>query len=1685
MKKILPGIAGIFTLIMVLFMNPSHLLGSHAQGLDISYQCLGGNQYQFTLNLYRDCSGISAPNSVNINLSSANCGSNFNVNLPLSSGPVEVSPLCSSQLGQSTCATPPCVSCLPGVEQFTYQGTFTLTQSCPDWVVSFEECCRNNAITNLNNPSSSSLFVSSSLDNTGGLCNSSPIFTSSPVPYACADQLYCYNHGAFDPDGDSLSYALVNPLDGPNPGTNINYSSPLLNPGNPLFDTTGSVQFDPQTGSLCIIPTNTTPQQVVVIAVEVTEWRNGVPIGTTTRDIQIVVLPCINNQPNLAPNSIVNLSSGSLLLDSNSVEICPGVPLNFDLIASDLNPADIVTLTSNIGLILPGANFFTTGNNPVTGTFSWVPTTNDVGFHNFTVTIQDDGCPILGSQIFNFDITVVPSTNVGPDETYCPAGSPVPLQATGGSVFTWNTLSGGPANLSCNPCQVTEVSPLNSVVLEVVSDLSATCKNRDTITITVVPDFILNTSKDTTICRYGLANLSATASPGGSGFSPYVFAWTPVDSLSNSNSPTVLANPIDSTNYVVAVTSAAGCTIRDTIAVHIDGVAPQIVVPAVDTVCEGSPVDLTVQVFQDCGPTATPCSGPTSLDSIGNGLNTSFATGPFVLDNTFQYSNRKQYLFSATELAALGLVSGGRINAFALDVTTAGDPITGVEIFMGCVPFDCFPNDTFLTGLSQVKVAFNWTPVLGWTNVNLDFPYMWDGQSSLVIEICVNNQQARGIPSLVSVDSYPCDVINFLNNPLAGGVCGQVNGSPFNERPRIRFSSCAALPAGLVYDWTPPIFLNNAGVANPTSTPTATTTYNLNVSDGVCVGSDVVTVVASPVFTLDAGLDSTLCLNQPYQANVTVAPAGAYTFSWNPPSGVNSIADQNPVIYAPDTTTYVVSVTSAENCTQSDSFVINIDGIAPIVMITGDDTICPQNSGGMPSNLSTTITQNCGLTTSPCTGPVLTGAIEDPLGFGNSFYGPHFIFTSPTTVSLRRQYIFTQTELDTMGLQAGMKISGIYLDYTSANDPNPNVQIRMGCVSQDTFDAGLNFITGLDVVMNATSITPNLGYTFFPFTTDYTWDGLGNLVIDICTPAPVAGPSVTAASGIRVHTVGANAMRTLYANDFSGALNGCDISQGNARTFFRPNMQFQFCEAEIPGLLYTWTPADGLSASNIPDPIASPNTSTTYNLSVDGGGSCVGVDQFTVAIDSTNFAVGAFNYASGCPTPVYQLSTNVIGPPSSPPLPSCGVNGTACTQTPYGRQVGTGSGNTQTFYSPFFTNDNNSRVQYLYRASDLTAAGVQSGTITAIAINITNADSTDLDSLRIGMGCTSVSNMAVATGFLPVTNVLGSVPFNPTNGYSLFTLANPFDWDGTSNLVIEFCNTNLTTGSASNVEYTAGTGHNGTLLAFGNTLPGCQLTANAFVNAGFPNLQFTVCPTPPLSFAYSWNPPTGLSNPSIANPVYIDPVPTTSDTFTVLITGGRCNIIDTVIVPECILPVEYFLLTGEQEENAVHLDWTTLHETNVDRFDVMKKDEQGLFTSIGEVDAIGNTTGITHYDLIDRWPLPGPNTYRITALDWDGNANLSNEVTLIFSEKSGLIALYPNPTREARGFEIDFYAEEEDKLELKIIDVWGRTVSQTAFDLSAGFNQLHASTQGLAKGSYFVQMKCKGYSTVEAIHVME
>ncbi|MFN8322575.1 MAG: hypothetical protein U0T74_07965 [Chitinophagales bacterium] len=192
----------------IIIASLQHLNATHIVGSDISYRCLGGNQYQIVVAVYRDCSGVAMLASITVDVNSS-CGtSTVTCAQDQATSSIEVSQLCPTAV--STCQG----GSLPGVQVYTYLGTVTVQPNCGLYTFSYDDCCRNT-VTNLADPAPPSLGfrVEATLNSNLVSCNDAPAFTSLPVPYFCANQPVNYSHGAIDTDGDSLVYTLASPLD--------------------------------------------------------------------------------------------------------------------------------------------------------------------------------------------------------------------------------------------------------------------------------------------------------------------------------------------------------------------------------------------------------------------------------------------------------------------------------------------------------------------------------------------------------------------------------------------------------------------------------------------------------------------------------------------------------------------------------------------------------------------------------------------------------------------------------------------------------------------------------------------------------------------------------------------------------------------------------------------------------------------------------------------------------------------------------------------------------------------------------------------------------------------------------------------------------------------------------------------------------------------------------------------------------------------------------------------------------------------------------------------------------------------------------------------------------------------------------------------------------------------------------
>lgn len=179
--------------------------------------------------------------------------------------------------------------------------------------------------------------------------------------------------------------------------------------------------------------------------------------------------------------------------------------------------------------------------------------------------------------------------------------------------------------------------------------------------------------------------------------------------------------------------------------------------------------------------------------------------------------------------------------------------------------------------------------------------------------------------------------------------------------------------------------------------------------------------------------------------------------------------------------------------------------------------------------------------------------------------------------------------------------------------------------------------------------------------------------------------------------------------------------------------------------------------------------------------------------------------------------------------------------SPIANSVGTGTvgaGDFGPYFQPFRSNFEKSKSQFIYLASELTAAGFGAGNITSLAFNFLSKTSTlPYNGLTISLKNTS------STNFAAITFETGATPcftgnYSTVLGTNTFAFSTPFNWDGTSNVLVEVCYDNATgsfSGSGDNVSTNTTADVKG-IWNRASTGTGCSLAA-AFNGAGASSIR--------------------------------------------------------------------------------------------------------------------------------------------------------------------------------------------------------------------------------------------------------
>ncbi len=858
------------TLLLVLIFGfvGNKSFASHQSAADIYYDYISPLKYRVHLIIYRDCTGVNQGPSESISVYSPSLGqtatSGCNITLDTTgNGPtgVEVGDICP---GIGTKCTNPS-SLFNGYEEWHYSGIVDLPAVAKDWRFEWSSCCRNPAIDNI---PQNGMTVYALLNNVDRPVNSSVRLSQKPIPYVCLNQPYLYINGPFDPDGDLINCINGFPLDGgqnctnsaEDPYTHIfpyTLAAPLASSSTPAYSlslTTGTASFTPN-----------------LIGAYVLNFRffdiaaNGDTLGMSMRDVQLNVANCVAPPPQplyTLGYNVTNVVGG--VLDTtggvNTVTICPGVPLSFDVSAFTISGSNNLYGTANNAIATPGSSVsFSPPGAAVTGSYSWIPPGNAsnntlvFSFNDSTCTIAQ---PIVLKAFIIVKLIVLPGVSGGGPYNYCPGGDSVLLSATGApgmNIWSWQALPSvtGNPNFSNANGQSTNIAPTGAppgVMKIQVTGLPAItgCSNIDTIDVNIYDSLILSAGSDKSLCANDPVTLNgSTNKPNG------VVLWTPNLFLNNGTIITPTCTPLASQEYELKYTDPNGCVARDTVNVVTNGVKPILnAISERDTVCPDIPFQLFSNASaQPCGISRFQCNAntPPSNYSVGNGNIANSNFSPFYRD--FGSGFRTQYLYRASELKAAGM-EAGIIKGIAFDVinNSTAAPLTQYRVKMGCTSLDEFGATGYVNGLPTVFSANTFNPTIGTTAINFspNSEFFWDGSSNLVLEVCYSLPQfSGGLPSDVKseITSYNSSIgASDLSN---GCTLPSAVASIASVRPNTIFNSC---PVSLFnYTWSPASAFNNNTLKDPTvqngivNTTTFTVTA-VSATNSNCVSTDNVTV---------------------------------------------------------------------------------------------------------------------------------------------------------------------------------------------------------------------------------------------------------------------------------------------------------------------------------------------------------------------------------------------------------------------------------------------------------------------------------------------------------------------------------------------------------------------------------------------------------------------------------------------------------------------------------------------------------------------------------------------------------------------------------------------------------------------------------------------------------------------------
>ncbi|GJM33537.1 MAG: hypothetical protein DHS20C18_25380 [Saprospiraceae bacterium] len=1181
-------------------MQATHIVGGR-----ISYECLGSDQYEISLAIYRDCinGAANAPfdNPAYIAVYDQFGQLVTNLALPF--------------MGDDTLTTnfsDPCLVILEEVcvHTTTYQGTITLPFLAGGYTLAYQRCCRNETIDNIINPVATGATYPIELTESAMLrCNSSPTFLQYPPIYICADLPLVFDHSAVDAEGDSLVYRLCNPFAGgtltdpqPIPASPPGYDtivwrSPTYSRNN-MLGTGMPLSINSQTGLMTATP-GTIGQFVVGVCVEEYDRVTGELLSVTLRDFQYNVNLC--GEPTAAffvPDAQCDDLDVTII---NQSENAGTYRWYFDW--PNLTPTSTAD-ADTFNFVFPD-----TGNYTITLIAD--PLTQCADTFSRTIYLQDNSLTAdFSVDVFDCDITSVVELA---DLSFDSESPPV----------DWSWVLTYPGNMLTS----TDQNPAFSVPLGVSGtvELTVTSQNGCVRSLTLPFESGLENPvsyliSDANVCLGESVGLN----PNTPSEIPFTYVWSPAEFLDDPNAINPIATVTTDTEFTVTITPSINvCEIVKEVTVHV--------------------VPLPVLDFDiDLG-----CDGVT-VNFDNNSLNADDYFWDFGDPNTESDTSsldNPTYAYPGLGTYTVTLVTGP--NTLCPDTLTREITLNMVEVSANFeVEYTSCATDMLTTQFTDLSFT-NLGTITGW------FWQLSDGQSSTDQNPVFTFTSSQTITVILTIStSTGCN--SMVTRDIEITLVENDDQFPDN------FTACIGdttqlLPGGnpdYVYQWSPTTGIDDPTSPSPSFFPQTTTTYTVVVSHiGVdtCTTTEEIEVIVNSPINLQISGDGPNC--EP-NATLTATTDVATTIVWT-----NSTTG--------DTLGFGTEIT------------IPVSGLTSITVIAEDDFGCSEEMsvrviGGpvdvaIPDTVAVCFDDELLISVSNLdTNDVLTYA-----------WTPVDAFEAGTA-NTANPNVIEQIGEQTLYVIIENQYGCTYMDsvITAVVDPNISLSFTSEVECNGATVAFTNTSTnafgyiwyfgdgGISYQENPSHTYPNAGTYNVTLSIVYDVD----CVVDFTAPVTVQDPQIIAAFDFDIVECTSNQAVIQFFDTSTNTFNNTidwdwDFSNGDSSdvqnpiitvtesgelivslTIFTANNCFAsitdtidvqivtleladtvvLCQGDTtilnpsgnPDYTYSWSPATGLSATDVASPQAFPTETTTYTVSVQtlGTDTCEVVEMITVFV---------------------------------------------------------------------------------------------------------------------------------------------------------------------------------------------------------------------------------------------------------------------------------------------------------------------------------------------------------------------------------------------------------------------------------------------------------------------------------------